>query len=170
MESTDQAQVNNARREGEFNVQRDEVPGRDAYELENKDTFPLVFNLYGTAAKTAANYTHFYTARNPIDIMWVAVVYGVTNGAACTLDIEKLTGTTAPGSGVSLLGSTFDLNSTANTVVVKEGATLKRTSPTALTLKTGDRLGALIKTGALSALDSLQVTIHFKYSGRGHYR
>lgn len=168
--ANDPAQLNNSLQEGQPNFTNDQVPGREMFKLENKDTFPLVFNLYGDNAQAAGNYTHFYTARNPIDIMWVAVVYAVTNGAACTLDIEKLTGTTAPGSGTSILSSTFNLNSTANTVVSKEGANLLKASIMGRTLQTGDRLGALIKTGALLNLESLQVTVHFKYSGRGHYR
>jgi hypothetical protein len=166
----DPAKINNNIQEGRPSSTSDQIPGRNMFELENKDTFPLVFNLYGTSAQTAGNYTHFYTARNPIDIIWVSVVYAVTNGAACTLDIEKLTGTTAPGLGTTVLASTFDLNTTANTVAMKEGSNLKINSITGRTLKTGDRLGALIKTGALNAIVSLQVSIHFKYSGRGHYR
>lgn len=141
----------------------------EMYNVKNKDMQCATFNLYGTSAQTAGNYTHFLIARNPLQIMWVGVVYAVTNGGACTLDVEKLTGTTAPGSGTSLLATTFDLNGTANTVLTRTGSSLV-TTPGVLTLATGNRLSCLIKTGALSALEDLNITVYFKYFGRGDYQ
>lgn len=45
-----------------------------------------------------------------------------TNGGAVTLDVKKASSGTAVTSGTSLLASTFDLKSTANTPVVKKVA------------------------------------------------
>lgn len=109
----------------------------------------------------------FFTARHPMEVFWVAESHTVkgTGAGAVTLDIEKLTGTQAPGSGTSILASTFDLKGTINTVVQKSGLDLS----TARQLVNGDRL-CLKLTGTLTAVAGVQVTLHCKYLARGHYK
>ena len=84
---------------------------------------------------------------------------------AVTLQIEKLTGTTALDSGSTLLSTAFNLKGTANTVVSYEGTRLTSSRQ----LVEGDRL-ALKDAGTLTDLAGVCVTIYYKYLGQGHYR
>jgi hypothetical protein len=81
-----------------------------------------------------------------------------SHGSAVSLQVEKCTGTTAPGSGTNLLTNNsdvgFNLKGTANTV--QEG-TLIATRATRQ-LAAGDRL-ALDFAGTLTALAGVCVTI-----------
>lgn len=135
--------------------------------IKRKDGFYLTVNLFGDEAQTAANYSHFFTARYPVEIMRVSEVHATagTDGSAVTLDVQKLTGTTAPGSGTSILSSTFNLKSTANTVVTKEGSALS----SARVLSEGDRL-CITSSGTLTAVASVSVTLYCKSPNRGDYR
>jgi len=148
--------------------------------LDAKDGFYLVVNYpgkilsdyvddgQGSTAKTilGTNFP-FFTARHPMEVFWVAESHTVlgTDAGAVTLDIEKLTGTTAPGSGTSILATTFDLKGTINTVVQKTGLDLS----TARQLVNGDRL-CLKLAGTTTAVAGCQVTLHCKYLARGHYK
>jgi len=98
--------------------------------------------------------------------MQITEVHAVagTDANAVTLDIEKLTGTTAIGSGDSVLSAEFDLKSTAYTLVRKTGLELSASRQ----LKPGDRL-ALNDTGVLTDLDGIQVTLYLKFRRRGSY-
>ena len=138
----------------------------DMRDVNDKDGFHLVANLPGTSAATAANYTHFFTVRHPMEVISVSEVHGTaaTTGTV-TLDVEKLTGTTVPGSGTSILATTFDLKGAINTPVFKQGIALAANRQ----FVQGDRI-ALADTGTLTALDSVQVTLYCKYLGRGTYR
>jgi len=71
-----------------------------------------------------------------------------------TLQVEKLTGTTAPGSGTSLLTTAFNLKSTINTVVTGV------LTPTvgAIQLAAGDRL-ALKLSGTPTSVANVTVTV-----------
>ena len=88
-----------------------------------------------------------------------------TDAGAVTLDIEKLTGTQAPGAGVTILGSTFDMKGTINTVVQKQGGDLSANRQ----LLQGERL-CIKFTGTRTALAGVQVTLYCKYLKRGHYK
>lgn len=109
----------------------------------------------------------FFTAYQAMEVIAVSEVHAVlgTDAGAVTLDIEKLTGTEAPGAGTSILATEFNLKSTINTVVTKNGRLLS----TARQLKPTNRL-ALVATGDLTAVDNVQVTLYLKFSGRGDYR
>lgn len=135
--------------------------------LDVKDGFFLTVNLTGTAGATAGNYGTFYTARHPVEVLWVAESHTVagTNAGAVTLDIEKLTGTQALDAGVSILSATFNLKGTANTVVQKEGYSLSVNRQ----LKQGERL-ALKDTGTLTDVAGVQVTLYLKFLARGNYK
>lgn len=86
----------------------------------------------------------------------IAEVHAVagTDAGAVTLQLRKCTGTQAPSAGVVLTTATFDLKSTANTVVT---ATLTGTTAN-LMLAAGDRLAADV-TGVLTSLAGGVVTI-----------
>ena len=135
-------------------------------QIQQKDGFYITITLPGTTAATAANYNHFFIARHPCEILVVKEVHGTagTDAGAVTLDIEKLTGTTAAGSGDSILVAGFNLKGTANTVQSKSGADL-----TGQTLVEGDRL-ALEDTGTLTNVANLNVTLYLKHTNRGDYR
>ena len=107
----------------------------------------------------------FFIARHPCEVLWVAeshIVAG-TNAGAVTMDIVKLTSGQAVASGVSILTAEFNMKSTANTPVQKEGKDL---SPNRQ-LKPNDRL-ALKFTGVLTNLTGVQVTLYLKNLARGH--
>jgi len=135
--------------------------------IRRKDGFYITVNLFDTQPQTAANYGIFFTARHPCEVLMVSEVHGTlgTDGGVVTLDVEKLTGTTAKGSGTSVLASTFNLKSTVDTVVFKGGQDLS----VARQLVQGNRL-AIKSSGTLTALKDVQVTLYLKMSGRGDYR
>jgi hypothetical protein len=83
--------------------------------------------------------------------------HSVVGGAGAQVDVKKCTGTTAPASGTSMLGSVFDLTSgvAVNTVTDKTLAT----SSSTLTLAAGDRV-SLDFTGTLTGLVGV-VTLTF---------
>lgn len=76
----------------------------------------------------------------------VREVHGVASTSG-TLNIEKLTTTTAPGSGTAMLTGTVSLSGTANTVA---SGTLTATAATK-TLAAGDRIGGVL-AGTLTNL------------------
>ena len=120
---------------------------------------PVTVFLPGTSAATSGNYTHFFIADQGYLILAVEEVHGTagSDGSAVTLQLEKLTGTTAPGSGTSLLASAFDLKGTANTVQYGNLSGVAGAN----TLIRGDRL-ALKRSGTLTAVDSLVVTVYLQ--------
>lgn len=121
----------------------------------------VTHTLFGTTPQTAGNHSIFFVAPFPCFVIGIAEVHSVANGGAATLQIEKLTGTQAPGAGTSLLTTAFNLNSTANTTQyagVRGGTTL--ISQTGLLL--GERL-AFKESGALVNLANLVVTLQLKY-------
>ncbi len=116
----------------------------------------IPYTLFGTTASTDTNYSVFFTAPFAITIKQITEVHAVkgTDGSAVTLDIEKLTGTTAPGSGTKLTVSPFDLKGTINTVVTG----VLSSTVGVIQLATGDRL-ALRKTGTLTSVANVTVTL-----------
>lgn len=119
--------------------------------------FYIHHNIVGTDSATAANYSTFYI--NEIDGCIVSGFWEVhttagSDAGAVTVGLEKLTGTTAPGSGVSILASELSLKGTANTV---QKGTLTGTL-TNLNLAIGDRL-ALEDTGVLTAVANVSVIV-----------
>ena len=62
-----------------------------------------------------------WIADGPYEIVGASEVHAVAgnDASAVTADVVKITSTDAPGSGTTMLASTFDLKGTANTVVDK---------------------------------------------------
>jgi hypothetical protein len=103
-----------------------------------------------------------FTAAFPCELVSVVETHSTagTDGSAVSLDIKKATGTTAPASGTTMLASTFNLKSTANTPVTKNGASGLTATLADRKLATGDRV-CFDFTGTLTALVG-HVTIYLK--------
>lgn len=110
---------------------------------------------YVLDAATAVTRTGL-TARVAFQVTDVAIVFG-TASASGTFSIEKLTGTTAPGSGTTMLTGTISTAGTANTVLV---GTLTATVAT-LQLAVGDRIG-FVFTGTETGLVGLNIMLSLK--------
>ena len=116
----------------------------------------LTYTLFGTQAATAGNYSVFFTAPYAMSVSKITESHAVlgTDGGAVSLDIEKLTGTTAPGSGTKITSAVIDLKGTINTVVT---ASLSTTIGV-VQLAVGDRL-ALLLTGTPTSVANVNVTL-----------
>lgn len=112
--------------------------------------------LKNTEPQTAGNYGVFFIATRPCVLKAVSEVHEVAGSSTPTLQIERLTGTTAPASGTELLTTAFDLAGTANTV---QRGVLKKIP---LGLSQGDRL-ALKDIGTLTALVGVTVTAEIEF-------
>lgn len=136
--------------------------GSDANRINDRDIVGknefIDFTLSGIAPQTAGNYSTFFLAPYAMTISKIMEVHTTTNGAALTLYVEKLTGTTAPGSGTNVMTGTFNLNATANT---NQTATLTPTVGV-IQLAAGDRLG-LVKTGTLTSITNITITLILNY-------
>lgn len=125
--------------------------------LNLKDKIVIIpYTISGTDAATAANYSTFFTAPYAMAVKTITEVHAVkgTDGSAVTVTVEKLTGTTAPGSGIVVITTPFDLKGTINTV---QNAVLS-TVVGAIQLNAGDRL-ALLKAGTLTAVANVTITV-----------
>lgn len=103
--------------------------------------------------------TNVFTADGPYELVGVSEVHGTAgnDAGAVTADVVKCTGTTAVASGTTMLASTFDLKSTAETVVDKSlTATLANRK-----VVSGDRIGINF-TGTLTALAGGVITLRLK--------
>ena len=121
----------------------------------------VAHTIYGATAATAANYSVVFIALYAclLTSFQEAHTTAGTDAAAVTLDLEKLTGTTAPGSGVTMLGATIDLKGTINTVktaTLASGANLPN-----LSLAAGDR-AALKLTGTPTAVANVTTLLEFQ--------
>lgn len=132
----------------------------------NKDMIPINVYLYGTAPTTAGNYDIFFIADRPYEIMQVSEIHRVkgTGAGSVTLNVEKLTGTTALDSGSNVCVSAFDLKGNNYTRVTKTGVDLQNRI-----LSVGDHL-ALKDSGTLTSVAGLCVSVLLKPLGKGDYR
>lgn len=98
----------------------------------------------------------FFVARRPMLVTKIREIHATAAGQAGTMTVERLQGTTAPGSGDDLLGATkINLQGTANTE-----QTPALTSTTAnLKLQPGDRLALKLASGAATGLANAVVTV-----------
>lgn len=144
--------------------QVDDLGYLPADRLLQKDGFYLSFPFLGTAGAIAANYDQVWTCRHPMEILRITECHSVASSSG-TLQLERLTGTTAPGSGSTILTAAISTAGAANTVITREKTALT----SARIFKEGDRL-AFIDSGTLTGLVGLQVALYCKYLGRGDYR
>jgi hypothetical protein len=124
--------------------------------IRNSIIIPVSTKVPGTDAATAANYGKFFVADKLYRVVGISEVHGVkgSDGGNVTLNIERLQGTEALGSGDALLSTAFDLKGTADTP--QHGA-LTNTGES-LILNRGDRL-ALKDGGTLTAVADVAVTV-----------
>lgn len=116
--------------------------------------------LDGATPATAANYGVFFS---PLDTCFVRAVYerhttAGSDGSDVGLNIEKLTGTTAPDSGTEILSADINLKGTANTLA--QGSLVP--SRSARTLRKGDAL-CLKDSGTLTAVAGLYLLVEVEY-------
>ncbi len=127
-----------------------------------RDRVQLVqMQLPGSAPATAANYCAFFVAPFKMQFTGAALTFGTkgSDGSAVTMQIERLTGVTASGSGTNLLGTAFNLKGSNNTT--QYGTFAKLTQGT-FVLNKGDRLGAVL-TGTPTALANLVLVCTMTY-------
>lgn len=129
-------------------------------DLKNRFEF-LNEVLPGSSAATAGNYGAIFIAPYPCIFMGATEVHGAlgTDGGAVTLQIEKLIGTSATGSGINLLASGFNLKGTINTV---QTAILGFLPNLTFNLKKGDRLG-LSLTGTPTSVSQVVIVVQLSY-------
>ena len=120
----------------------------------------LPIHLPDAIAGTAANYGVIFIspAAGRYIFVGMTVIFTTQAGAACTLTIEKLTGTQAPGAGVALLAAPIDMEGAEETPHYGDitGVTVINR-----TLGNGDRL-CLVDAGNPAALRNVQVTIELE--------
>lgn len=135
-------------------------PGVSFQNLINRNEILHVV-LFGTQAATAGNYNVFFIAPYKCLFMGATEVHSAlgTDGSAVTLQIEKLTGTTASGSGTVLLSSGFDLKAPINTVQTANLALIPNIN---FNLAIGDRLGLKL-TGTPTSVANVVVIVKLSY-------
>lgn len=140
-----------------------------AENVENKDYQFVTVSLVDTLPQTSTNYGIFFTAKRAYEIMFVTSSFGTASTSGTVL-VEKLTGTTAKGSGIathtaiSIGGATA-----ANTPLDGVLATNSTAGVSDRQLRAGDRL-ALKSGGTLTNGKDLCVTVYLKVLGKGDYR
>lgn len=130
-----------------------------ADDLDGKVLY-LPITLEGTSAATATNYGVFFIAPFPCTISGVREAHQTagTDGGAVTLNLEKLTGTQALNSGITLLSTAINLKGTINTVLNASLSSI----PSDLNLAVGDRI-ALKDTGTLTTVAGVSLMIKINY-------
>src|SRR3990167_11063163 len=81
-------------------------------------SIPITHTISSTAASIATNYGVIFTADKSYIFESVALFYG-TAASAGTLQLEKLDGSEAQGSGDDLLDSQFSFTGAAPTAIIK---------------------------------------------------
>jgi hypothetical protein len=138
------------------------------YEEINNKIGVLIFRDFpSTTAQTATNYGYIFTSPFPFEVLSVIEKHDIagTDGGSVTLDVRKVPNGTTLGSGTSILKSTFNLKSTADTAVIKQGVDLGSNR----TFNPKDSI-SLTTSGTLTSLEGVQVTIYIKPTGRGDFR
>lgn len=136
----------------------DDVP-KDVYQLLGSLPIIITVRIPDTAAQTAANFGPMFTAPFPCVLVAVKERHAVagSDGAAVTLDVEKIPSATAKGSGTTMLNATLSLKATADTV--QSGVLTPTLANRELAIN--DSIG--IKTsGTLTALKDVTVTLYLK--------
>ena len=140
-----------------------DVPSGVTGTVEGTMNFVNGFQINGDAgiiikdtALTATDATRvIMICTRPMKMTAVKAVFSTASSSG-TITVEKLTGTTAPGSGTVLLTGTIALSGTANTVA--SGTLIATTA--SLTFATGDRFGIVI-AGTMTSLVGGQLTAEF---------
>lgn len=134
-------------------------------EIDNKIGVIICRDYPSTTAQTATNFGYIATFPFPFEILSVIEKHDIAGTVSPVLDVLKVPDGTTLASGVSILKSTFNLTSTADTAVIKQGVDLNSNRG----FKPKDSI-ALKMTGTLTTLEGVQVTIYIKPTGRGDFR
>lgn len=136
-------------------------------DIDNKIGVLVFRDFPSTTAQTATNYGYIFTPPFPFEILSIVEKHDVAGNDAgsVTLDVLKVPNGTTLASGTSVLKTTFSLKSTADTAVLKQGLDLANK-------RSFDPLDsiALKTSGALTALEGVQVTIYIKPLNMGDFR
>lgn len=119
------------------------------------------YTIAGTSAATAGNYSVFFLAPYNLRVLSISEVHTAAgnDAGAVSLNIEKLTGTTAAGSGTTLLSTAFNLKGTINTV--QNGLFLGTLDATRYLLA-GNRL-AFKLTGTPTSVANVTISLVLEY-------
>lgn len=123
--------------------------------IKNKVLY-INHTVYGTDAATATSYGVFFIVPAPCVIISFQEVHQTagTDGSAVGLNLEKLTGTEALGSGDEVLSANLSLKATINTVQTG----VLSTTLSSRSFTTGDRL-ALKDSGTLTSIAGVTVKV-----------
>ena len=130
------------------------------HQAQVAETLRKIFSYAQFVMETGFADAAFFTAPRSFRVTGVREIHRVAgdDGGAVSLQIEKCTGTTAPGSGTNLLTNNsnagFNLKGTANTD--QEGSLV--TTAASILLAKGDRL-AVDFAGTLTSLAGVCVTV-----------
>lgn len=119
-----------------------------------------IYVVSADAIATAMVSKNIFTCPRAMQLVGASFSHGTASSGACNVQVEKCTGTTAPGSGTGLLTNNtntgFDANATANTV---QAGTLTGTTAS-LQFAAGDRVS--VKWGTSTGCVGSVVTLIFK--------
>lgn len=127
-------------------------------------TLPIVTNLPGTTAQTAANFTTpFFIANRTYEVITVTERHETagSDAGAVTVQLKKVPSGTAPGSGTSILTTALSLKTTANTNQSGTVSLVITSSIADRVLVAGDAL-SLLSSGTLTALVGVTVSVLLK--------
>lgn len=135
-------------------------------EIDNKIGILISRDYPTTTPQTVTNFGYIFTAPFPYEVLSVTEKHAVAGTVSPVLDVLRVPNGTALASGATILKSTFDLTSTANTAVMKQGNS---------GLSTNRAFGAfesiaLKMTGTLTTLEGVVVTIYIKPKNMGDFR
>ena len=119
---------------------------------------PITFWLATTSAQTAANYPPVLNVGFPMTILFAYESHGTANGGAATIQVDKLTTGLSQGSGVNMLATGIDINTTADTPIKY----LPTSTLANRQLIAGDRVEIRQPTGSLTSVRDVCVTLFFK--------
>lgn len=114
----------------------------------------LICPAYYYTGTIAATNQVFFVAPRAMLVEQIGAIWSVAAGGASTISITHDTGTGAPASGTDMLGTDFNLNTTANTYAA---GSLSATVAT-LTLAAGDRI-AIKYNNTIQSTAGLVVTV-----------
>ena|ERR1700744_2505898 len=113
-----------------------------AYKIQN-----LVHQVINLTASSSTTGT-FFICPTGFQVIAVREIHAVAGGTSAAVQIEHLTGTTAPGSGTAILSATLPLTGAANTLQSAPAANIQYPASVAAA---GDRFGYVL-TGTLTGL------------------
>lgn len=139
----------------------------DFKDLQNRNEF-LNINLMGFQGQTSNNWGVIFTAPYACNIIGATEVHQTAESTSTTMtvQIEKLTGTQASGSGTSLLLNPFNLKAAANTIQTGIlNTTSVKTSKNVFNFQIGDRIGLVLTTtgSASNTLVGVNIIIRLQY-------